>query len=95
MISHQYQGGRVGQVIKDGAAGLKEKRQVVLRATGHAAGADFGKSGAEVGVAIKMLEPGHLKAMGGVAAHRKLSGRHQLDVFYLIHSALRVGVKSA
>ena len=94
MIAEQRQCGVAGQVIEYGTAALKKKRQVVLRAAGHPAGADFGEGGAEIGVPVETLEPRHLETVGRVAADRELPCGHQFDLLDAVHRALGFRVKS-
>ena len=93
VIPEQDERGIVREVVKHGAAVLKEQGQVVLRAAGYAASADFGEGGAEIGVTIKTLKPCHLETVGCITADRELPGGHQFDLLDAVNGALIFRVK--
>ena len=93
MIAEQHQCGVCGQVIKYGVAALKKKRQVVLRAAGHSASADFSEGWTEIGVPVKVLKPCHLEPVSRVAADRELAGGHEFDLPDAVNGPLGFRVK--
>ena len=95
MISQRDQCGVVGQVVKNGPAMLEKKWQVIFCAPGHPAGAQFGERRTQIGIAVKTLEPCHLKAMNRVTPDGKFPRGHEFDLVDPIDRSLSLRIKGA